>query len=276
MKRNILSNFILCLTFIISGVFGIGSAVLLFFPHPKETIISANSTYNTEESDIRSIKNITFDNVSEKLESLESIDNKQLTYSEELSSLNENDSYFDKDGSIYVYDNQDNLISYMLEEDTADNSDKISESTAVTYASNYLPQFTDDIDRYTLQDIRYDNNCNTYSIVYGNQINGIRTTDIIYLIIACDGTLVGYSAQNLGAFNNVTISSHQLNSAKTQAIELAKEQFGESLSNEKVSDIVLSKPNEDNVLYVSVNGTVTKNDYTYELDETYTILFNSL
>lgn len=238
MKRKIANNFVLCSLLAVSGIFGIGSAILLFNSQPKQEIISANSTYSTKKSDIHSVKNITSKNISDKLKSLKSVDYKQLTYSDELSNLNENNSFFDKDGSLYVYDEKDNLISYMLEDKNINNTDKISENEAVTFASKYLSEFTDDNDSYTLQDIRFDNNCNTYNIVYGNQIDGIRTTDIVYLTIKCDGTLVGYSLQNLGEFYNDTITEQELSSAKTQAIELAKEKYGDSLTNEKITNIV--------------------------------------
>lgn len=275
MKRKMVNNFILYLLLIISGTFGISSAIILFNSQLRRETILANSTYTTKKSDIHSVKNITSQNISSKVEILDSIDPKKLTYSQELTDLNESNTFYDKDGSLYIYDNQDNLVSYMQEDTSIDNTGKISEDEALTLASEYLSEFVDN-NNYTLQDIRYDNNCNTYSIAYGNPINGVRTTDIVYLIIKCDGTLVGYSFQNLGEFDNDTINEQQLDLSKEKAIALAKETYGDSLTEEKVEDIVLGKSNDEKVLYISISGTITETDSTYELNDIYTISVNSL
>ena len=98
------------------------------------------------------------------------------------------------------------------------------------------------------------------SIVYGNQNNGIRTTDIVYLTIDGSGQLVGYSTPNIGEFDNVNLTNIVIEEAKKEALGkyVLKGDF-DSTNDLVATNAVLTKKDNQFVLLVDIEGSVIRN-----------------
>ena len=98
------------------------------------------------------------------------------------------------------------------------------------------------------------------SIVYGNQNNGIRTTDIVYLTIDGSGQLVGYSTPNIGEFDNVNLTNIVIEEAKKEALGkyVLKGDF-DSTNDLVATNAVLTKKDNQFVILVDIEGSVIRN-----------------
>lgn len=213
MKKTF-SKILAGISVLFSVIFGVGSAFVLV----DNVLGGTNVNAQNEESDIHSVTDITVDNVNEKIEEIKNIDSEDLEYNQELTEICEDDAFFDDDGSVYIYDENGNLITYIESSCDKESNVKISKQKAIGYAGEYLEALVCEKTKYVLQDSYYDSDTNSYSIVYGNQNNGIRTTDIVYLTIDGSGQLVGYSTPNIGEFDNVNLTNIVIEEAKKEAL----------------------------------------------------------
>lgn len=96
--------------------------------------------------------------------------------------------------------------------------------------------------------------------MYGNQNNGIRTTDIVYLTIDGSGQLVGYSTPNIGEFDNVNLTNIVIEEAKKEALGkyVLKGDF-DSTNDLVATNAVLTKKDNQFVLLVDIEGSVIRN-----------------
>lgn len=269
-KKNILCNTVICVGVVLSGVFCINSTIKL-----AGNMRNASAVSSAE--DVYSVKNITVDNIDYKYNEIEKIDVDDLEYNDELSEFYNEDTYIDKEDSIYVYDEGDNLISYTINNDKIDKSKKITDKRALELSKEYLSHLTDDISKYSLQDTFYDTNVNEYNIVYGNKICGLKTSDIVYITINNKEELVGYSIPNAGKFDKVSLDKKQIEIAKERGKVQICGQYDNMESSELETTAELIMDDNDNiVLNVSVDGIVYTQNGEQEIMESAEIPLSSL
>lgn len=255
-NKRLIENIMFGLGVVVSCVFCVNSLMKLANNVDKAFVVSAEEW----SSDVCSVKNITVDNYDIKSMEIESIDSADLEYKEELSEFYQVDTYVDAEESIYMYDEEDKLISYTINCKDVDTVDQITEKIAIEVSEEYLTCLVGDDAGYVLQEVSYDAYLNVYNIVYGHQVCGLQTSDIVYLTINGNKELIGYSIPNAGKFDSVFLDEAQVESVKEQGIALICEQKNNIQSTDLEAAVVLILDNDEIAANVMIEGTICANN----------------
>lgn len=78
-------------------------------------------------------------------------------------------------------------------------------------AENYLKAHNKDSDKYELRDSYYTEDTGLTAYIYGREIHGIHTCDIVSILMNNNNEIVSYSSPKVGAFDNLNIEADLLN-----------------------------------------------------------------
>lgn len=247
--------------------------VLLVFSVMFCCVSVMNSAYayrNGNEKEFKPIDNIGVKTVNNKMQEVEQVDTKCLEYEEGISKELEMDVYTDYEGNAYIYNEKNELVSYAINH-LAKNDEttlKMSKKEALDYGKKYLKEMVEDASRYSLQEISYNTYNNTYDIIFGHKVCGIKTLDIVYLSLQNNGNLVYYSIPALNVFDTIEISPKYKMQINRQVKEQLEDLSDSSLVSYKIDDIILAYDDEEFRYNVSVTYIINQNGEDVEIGDT--------
>lgn len=158
--------------------------------------------------------------------------------------------YIDSDNNLYCFSNEDKLVGFMRADyvDSISNMIKISEENAIKLAQIGIESLTEDVDKYSLTECKYNESTGYYHIVYNYCIGDIKTSDSMYFNISALGELIDFASADVGLYDNIDKCSKSIESIYDIAVRNLKT----DVPNLKIltyDDIILNMDADGNMIY---------------------------
>lgn len=193
------------------------------------------------------------------------IDNAEVTISEILETSEqelvhdvkssvklEGDIYYNKDGDLYEFNEDGEVISYTSNTIPEDDVEIVSEGEVVDASERYLGTLVSEPAYYRLTSVEFYEECNEYFVIYTHYIGEYRTGDIVFLEIDNKKNLLAFHIPAEGVFKELDYVEMKDTLDEEYAKVKVKQMYDGCLYEDDIliSDVIISLDDDENICFL--------------------------
>lgn len=189
----------------------------------------------------------------------------------------ENHVYTDKSKNQYIFNEYGNMIGFIsvVNQNNLDtiNSIKISADDRRHICEDFLSQQIGSILGYKYFGETYVDKQGYYELLYYKMINGIKTSDFIFIDISPTGDIVAFAAPNINCFSEIKVPEFSVDDYSENIFDILNQKYPNMISYD-IKDAILQKNlnSIDLVVYIEVSLSDTNKSYKQGDNVTVTII----
>lgn len=178
----------------------------------------------------------------------------------------ENYVYADKSENQYIVNEYGDIIGFIsvVNQNKLDtiNSIKISADDRRQICEDFLSKQIGSVLDYKYFGETYINEQGYYELLYYKMINGIKTSDFIFIDISPTGDIVAFAAPNINCFSEIKVPKFSVNDYSDDIFDILNQKYPNIISYD-IKDAILQKSSSsiDLVVYIEVSLSDTDQSY---------------
>lgn len=195
---------------------------------------------------------IQIDNAEETISEILETSEQELVYDVKSSVKLEGDFYYNKDGDLYEFNDEGEVISYTSNTIPEDDAVMISEDEIVDASERYLETLVSEPTYYRLTSVEFYEECNEFFVIYTHYIGEYRTGDIVFLEMDNKKNLIAFHIPAEGAFRELDHVEMKDTLDKEYAIVKVKQMYDGCLYEDDIliSDVIISLDDDENICFL--------------------------
>lgn len=179
----------------------------------------------------------------------------------------ENYIYNDKLENQYVIDEDGDIVGFISAikqtEINAANQVKLSSDKRRQICENFLLNQIGNISDYKYFGETFNSQQKYYELTYYKTINGIKTSDFIFIDISSAGDIVAFAAPNMNCFSEIIVPKFTVEDYDKDIVNILNERYPNMISY-SITDTILQKNSNSVNLIVYLEVSLADNNQRYK------------